>query len=490
LTISFRTRLFVVSALIVAGVLSAVIALGWASLRDAQLETLDERLCNEARRVATQPFLGQDLARLESDLAIKLRLGSTAELLVRYEPRDGGPAFESAGWAEAPALASLPWAARHAPLLAEPPPRPPPLEPPGAPPGARRPAPPPAHAPPACALAAFEHHGGHWRAARFEAPFGRSIVAANLASAESALQGAVGRTLATVVPLALVLTALGAWLLASLTMRPVNRLRIAMGGVSQRALDQRLSSAGEDREFKELIGAYNTMLARLEASFGQASRFSADAAHELKTPLTILQGRIEQALARSDHGAIQDELTQMLDEVGRLALITRKLLLLSQADAGRLDLQRARVDVSQLLEDLVTDARMMVADGELQAHVAPDLAVQADAVLLRQLLNNLMANAVRHRRPGGHIHVRARALAGAIEIHFANQTVPIEAAERARFFERFYRGDASHGRRVDGSGLGLSLALEIARAHGGDLRLEPSPSDEVRLRLSLPAAGK
>ena len=484
MTISFRTRLFVVSALIVAGVLSAVVALGWASLRDAQLETLDERLCNEARRIATQPFLGEELARLESDLAIKLRLGSTAELLVRYEPRDGGPAFESAGWAGAPTLASLPWEARRAPLLGEPLPRPPPL----APPDARRPPPPPAHGPPACALASFEHRGGHWRAARFEAPFGRSAVAANLASAESALQGAVGRTLATVVPLALVLTALGAWLLASLTMRPVNRLRIAMGEVSQRALDQRLSGAGEDREFKELIGAYNTMLARLEASFGQASRFSADAAHELKTPLTILQGRIEQALAGSGHGALDDELTQMLDEVGRLALITRKLLLLSQADAGRLDLQRARVDVSQLLEDLVTDSRMMVADGELQAHIAPELAVQADAVLLRQMVNNLMANAVRHRRPGGHIRVRARALAGAIEIHLANQTAPIEAAERARFFERFYRGDASHGRRVDGSGLGLSLALEIARAHGGDLRLEPSPSDEVRLRLSLPAA--
>jgi len=486
LTISFRTRLFVVSALIVAGVLSAVVALGWASLRDAQLGTLDERLCNEARRVAAQPFLGQDLGRLESDLALKLRLGSTAELLVRYDPGDGGPAFQSAGWADAPPLESLPWTASARAAGREPPlPEPPPA----GPPGQRRPARPPPHGPPACALAAFERHGDHWRAARLELPYGRSAVAANLASAESALQGAVGRTLAKVVPLALVLTALGAWLLASLTMRPVNRLRIAMGGVSQRALDQRLASAGEDREFKELIGEYNTMLARLEASFGQASRFSADAAHELKTPLTILQGSIEQALARGDHGALQDDLTQMLDEVGRLALITRKLLLLSQADAGRLDLRRARVDVSQLLEDLVTDARMMVAESELQAQIAPGLVVQADDVLLRQLLNNLIANAVRHRRAGGHIRVRARALAGAIEIDFANQTEPIEAADRARFFERFYRGDASHGRRVDGSGLGLSLALEIARAHGGDLRLEHSPSDEVRLKLSLPAAG-
>jgi signal transduction histidine kinase len=486
LTISFRTRLFVVAALIVAGVLSAVVVLGWSSLREAQLDTLDDRLCNEARRVATQPYLGEDLGRLESDLALKLRLGSTAELLVRYDPRDGGPAFRSAGWAEAPRPESLAWTARARAARTEPPmPEPPPL----AAPGVRRRAPPP-QGPHACALASFDHHGDHWRAARFEPPFGSSVVAANLASAQSALQGAVGRTLAAVVPLALVLTALGAWLLASLTMRPVDRLRTAMRGVNQRALDQRLSSAGEDREFEELIGEYNTMLGRLEASFRQASRVSADAAHELKTPLTILQGRLEQALARPGDATMQDDLTRMLDEVGRLALITRKLLLLSQADAGRLDLKRERVDVSELLDDLVADARMMVAEGELESDVAPALATHADAVLLRQLLNNLMANAVHHRRPGGRIRVRARALAGGIEIVFANETPPIDEAERARFFERYHRGDAAHGRRVDGSGLGLSLALEIARAHGGDLALAPSASDQVRLRLTLPLAAR
>jgi len=106
-------------------------------------------------------------------------------------------------------------------------------------------------------------------------------------------------------------------------MRPVNRLRNAMQGVTRNALDQRLSAQGEDHEFAELIDAYNTMLQRLEASFHQASRFSADAAHELRTPLTILQGRIEQAVNRSDHRVIQSDLVGMLDEVGRMAAITR-----------------------------------------------------------------------------------------------------------------------------------------------------------------------
>ena len=103
-----------------------------------------------------------------------------------------------------------------------------------------------------------------------------------------------------------------------------------MRGVTKAALDQRLDAAGEDREFKELITAYNVMLERLQQSFQQASRFSADAAHELKTPLTILRGRVEQAIKKSDNRAIQADLTQLLDEVGRLAAITRKLLLLSR----------------------------------------------------------------------------------------------------------------------------------------------------------------
>ena len=478
--ISFRTRLFVVAALIVATVLATVGALGWSRLLEAQLGDLDDRLCNEAHRVATQPFLGQDLPRLQEDLALKLRAGSTAQVLVRFDPEDGRPAFQSAGWSDAPQLGDLHWSesargARRGPPQRPPPPSRPP--PPRVREGDER---------PPCELASFTHKGSDWRAARFELPFGRSVVATGLGGTRATLQGAIGQVLGVVVPLALVLTALGAWLLSGLMMRPVSRLRLAMKDVNQRALDQRLPSAGEDREFKELIGEYNLMLARLEASFGQASRFSADAAHELKTPLTILQGRIEQAIHRAGDRAIQDDLAEMLDEVGRLAQITRKLLLLSQADAGRLALQPTRIDLSELLGEMMNDAQMMLVDKTLDVRIAPGLVTQADAVLLRQLLNNLVANAVRHCRPAGRIWVRGRTSGAEIEIVFANETAPIAPAVRDRFFERFFRGDAAHGRSVDGNGLGLSLAREIARAHGGDLVLDRGPIDEVRLRLSLP----
>lgn len=485
--ISFRTRLFAVASLIVGTVLAAVMAVGWSRVLEVEVERLDTRLCMEARRIATQPPHDDDLSALEADIALKLRLGSTKHLMLRFDP--GGQSLDAPSvappirWRGVPLADDLKWTpARQGTTLDRTPTEPPP-------PDQLRDEPRNAPVQPArCSLASFTSAASDWRAARFETEGGISVVAADLASVKAELHGAVQSALTIVVPLALGLTALGAWLLASLSLRPVNRLRSAMKGVTQQGLDRRLPSHGEDREFQGLIADYNTMLARLEASFRQATRFSADAAHELRTPLTILQGRIEQAMSRSDNRAVQGELVEMLDEVGHLVTITRKLLLLSQADAGRLALSRARIDLTELLDALTTDAQMLVTDQTLSSTLEAGLIAQGDGLLLRQLFNNLMNNAVRYSRPGGRVEVRSRELPGGIETVFSNETRHIPAEERVRFFERFFRGDAAHNSRIEGSGLGLSLAREMARAHGGDLTLEPSTPDQVTLRLWLPRA--
>ena len=487
MVVSFRTRLFTIAALIVGTVLAAVMVVGWSRVLKVEIDRLDARLCMEARRIATQPFRDDELSGLEADVALKLRLGSSEHLMLRFDPLGDELDAPPIRWRGTPLADELEWTPSRQ------------TGQPGLSPMERQPpssdGQPPRDGPTResaragrCSLASFASAASDWRAARFEAAAGTSVVAADLASVKAELQSAVQSALKFVVPMALVLTALGAWLLASISLRPVNRLRGAMKGVTQQALDRRLSSQGEDHEFQGLIGDYNTMLARLEASFRQASRFSADAAHELKTPLTILQGRIEQAVSRSDNRAVQGDLAEMLDEVGRLATITRKLLLLSQADAGRLPLSRARVDLTELLGALMTDAQMLVTDQTLSGTIEADLIAQGDGLLLRQLFNNLINNAVRYSRPGGGVEVRSRQLPGGIETIFINETRLIPAEERARFFERFFRGDTAHSSSVEGSGLGLSLAREIARAHGGDLTLEPGAPDRVTLRLWLPHA--
>ncbi len=476
--------------MIVSATLAAVIVVGWSRVIKFEVVRLDERLCMEVRRLESEPPRDQDMSRLESDLMAKLRLTSPEQLMLRFEPADSERAFQSANWDKAINIGSLNWQAaarsdRPFPMNAPPPYRGSGAEPP-------QPPQPPEFRPrlvqEGCQVASFTAQGKQWQAALMSHDSERSVIAADLAAIEQELQSAYKSALKIVLPLALLLTVLGAWALSIVTMRPVNQLRIAMKGVTPKALDQRLTTGGQDREFKELVTAYNTMLERLELSFRQASRFSADAAHELKTPLTILQGRIEQAMLRSNGLAIQADLTEMLDEVGRLATITRKLLLLSQADAGWLALHLTQVDLTDLLDELIADAQMLIPNQPVSAAIERSLVTQGDALLLQQLFNNLISNAMRYCLPGGWIRVRGSTLPAGIEVIFANETPAVPAEDRARFFERFFRGDKARNRNIEGNGLGLSLAREIARSHGGELTLEPSSLNEVKLRLWLPRA--
>jgi signal transduction histidine kinase len=489
---SFRLRIFLLTALIVVTVLAAVVVLGWSRVLAYELQRLDERLCGEVRRlpnmpppVPSVPGRADDQRRLEDDIGAKLRLRSPQQLLLELTVR-GEPPLRSANWPSAIDLQTLPWVAGAAPGAGLPlPGRMGMGRGPGPGPGLGPPR--PGRPPPAiCELASFALEGRDWHAARVQPPWATAVLAADTAALRSDMREALQRALVVVLPLALLLTAGGAWGLAHLALRPVARLRQAMQAVDGTALDQRLPSTHEDREFRPLIGAYNTMLERLQASFQQATRFSADAAHELRTPLTILQGQIEQAIRQAEHRDIQVPLSQMQDELSRLAAITRKLLLLSQADAGRLALLRSPVDLSALLADTVADLRMSGPELQLSADVAPGLVVHADRQLLEQLLNNLGSNALKYAPPAGRLHLCVKAVAGGVELDLENSCAPLSPAARARFFERFYRGDAAHNRRVDGHGLGLSLAREIARAHGGELSLMPSTPDTVHLRLFLP----
>lgn len=485
--ISFRTRLFIIAVSIVSTALTVVLALAWSSLMKNEVDRLDERLCLETQRFTTQPFIRNDAASLESDIVTKLRLDSNKQLLFRYTSEVGMPEVKSTYWQDGINIDQLNW--KSVPFRALPDPnrqlrdeyRP------EAHLDNRTEASPAERAPRGkCAVSTLTVQDKQWRATTFTTPRGRGFLGVDLAATTSELQAGLKRALWLVVPLALILTALGAWLLASLTMRPVNRLRNAMKTLTQKDLHQRLPNEGEDKEFRELIDTYNTMLQRLDVSFHQASRFSGDAAHELRTPLTILQGKIEQVLNKSDNHVIQTDLTEMLDEVSRLTAITRKLLLLSHADAGKLALHTTRIDLSELLNELVVDAQMLINNQTLRSNIAKHQVIYGDILLLQQLLNNLISNAVRYCPAKGNITIQSISEKKGVTILISNTSHNINKDDRARFFDRFYRGDAAHNRKIEGNGLGLSLALEIAKAHGGDLRLAQSPQDVVQLYLWLP----
>jgi two-component system, OmpR family, heavy metal sensor histidine kinase CusS len=491
--ISFRIRLFAIAGVIVTTVITAVMLIGWSRVLAFETDRLEQRLCMEAKRVAMQPVPAEDVSRLVDDVLNKLHLNSAQQVMLYFETTEVSERFQSMNWRPEFAQDSAPWRTLVAASTVDGPenrPAHPIMDLQGMqgsqPPPKRLLAGDRAELTGACALASYTLRDRPWRAARFTHAQGRSVLAVDLIATQTEIQSALKQALKMVVPLAVIFTALGAWLLAALTMRPVTRLRGAMQVVTQKALNQRLSSNGEDYEFHVLIDAYNTMLSRLEISFQQASRFSADAAHELKTPLTILQGRIEHSMQQTYDPSMQEDLTGLLDEVGRLSDITRKLLLLSQVDAGYLALQHKTINLSEMLADMAADTQMLLTDQRLQCAISHELIIEGDVLLLRQLFNNLISNAVRYCRTDGWIKLSARALPAGVEVVFSNTTQVISSEDRAKFFDRFYRGDASHNRRTDGNGLGLSLAREIARAHGGDLVLLPSTPDEVIMQLTLP----
>ena len=331
-----------------------------------------------------------------------------------------------------------------------------------------------------------ERDGEVWRLALAQDDATRFAVAVNLRAVDADMRHTRNALLFSL-PLALALTGAASWLLAARALRPVEKLVQATRSMTVGDLDQRIAIQGSDREFVELIAVFNRMLARLERSFRQAHRFTADAAHELKTPLAIVQGQLERALQLApDASPLQRLLGSVLDEMRRLSTISSKLLLLAQADAGRLTIVRETMDLSHVLADLAEDSRMLAPQLRIDAEIQPGLLVQGDASLLRQVLHNLISNAIKYNVAGGWIRISVARWSHSAEVLVSNASEGIAPAQRERLFERFFRADQAHGRIVEGVGLGLSVAREIARAHGGDLTLKSVNAGSVQFSLLLP----
>lgn len=289
-----------------------------------------------------------------------------------------------------------------------------------------------------------------------------------------------------VIPVALLLLAGGGWLLARRALKPVALITRTAEGITVRDLDRRVPPADADRELSRLVEVINGMLDRLEKSFGQAVRFSADAAHELQTPLTILQGELDYALQHAPVGSEeQQRYSGLLEEVQRLKAIVQKLLILARADAGRLNLQCEPVDLSAMIESAAEDAGVMAPQLRIEKQIAAGIVIMADPDLMGQVIRNLTSNAVKYNRENGLIRFSLSVRDRRAFFTISNTGVPIPEKDREKIFDRFYRVDPSRSKAVHGSGLGLSLAREIVHAHGGDLRLDPASGDMVSFTLSL-----
>lgn len=290
------------------------------------------------------------------------------------------------------------------------------------------------------------------------------------------------------IPAALALIALGAVFMARRALRPVEDLTRLVERITASGLGERVTSPVKDAEFEKLILVFNQMMDRLERSFMQANRFSADAAHELRTPISILQGYIEQMLRVAEPGSdMQRNLGEMIDEIHRIKSILEKLLLLARMDAGQVELKMSPVDLSAMVQGVVEDIQALAASITVESRIEPGIQVNADGALLETAIQNLGTNAIKYnRKHDGRIVVELATRGDAAVLSVTNTGPKIPGEDVEKIFDRFYRADKSRSRDVDGLGLGLSLAREIVQAHHGRLELADADGDVNRFVITLP----
>jgi heavy metal sensor kinase len=487
MALSFKLKMALFSACTSGVIFVAFALLFMTMIRRIGLERIDRHLQTITEAQLRRPPPGEHWARFDSALAAMSGDEQPRQFLVKVLDRDGQPIYTSPRWPTSTTVQTLGLAAFLAqqpqpnPRLPGPPFRP--MHPDrrgGEPPFGR----PPMRKP---RLVTVRIGNQPWRMTVMGTEALTLIVGTDLADFEAELKRH-WNTFAVAGPIALLLLATGGWLLAGQALKPVRTLTQVADAITAKGLDKRVQTAGADHEFQALTDVINRMLDRLETSFQQAARFSADAAHELKTPLTILQGQLEQALQRtSATPQEQQSYADLLEEVQRLKGIVRKLLLLAQSDSGQLRLSREPVCLTEELENLFEDFPLLGPGLTLEKNLAPNVRVLADPDLLRQVMQNLFSNAIKYNRASGRIDCALVQEGANAVLTLSNTTDSDTQVDRARLFDRFYRGDRSRNRKIDGTGLGLSLAREISLAHGGNLTAEDAPPGWMTFRLTLPA---
>ena len=296
----------------------------------------------------------------------------------------------------------------------------------------------------------------------------------------------IARSLLTVLPVVLLLIAAGSWWLGSIALTPIEEIRRAAERITAARLDERIPASGAPHEIARLINVLNATFERLQGSFEQAARFSADASHQLKTPIAILRAGIDEVVDEPDispeHRA---RLSDLLQQTRRLNSVAENLLLLSRADAGRLALRQTAFDLRNVIEGSLDDARILGEKSDLtvEAQLPASIPMTGDRDMIALVLQNLIENAVKYNRPGGRVLVSAIAKPDGVEMCVGNTGPAIPAARARHIFERFYR--ARGDEQTPGHGLGLSIARELARVHQGDLCLGSSTNDWTEFCLTL-----
>ncbi|MEA2761883.1 MAG: hypothetical protein QOD47_1167 [Gemmatimonadaceae bacterium] len=299
-----------------------------------------------------------------------------------------------------------------------------------------------------------------------------------------------------IVPLIIVAAGLGAFVFLGRTQRQLAEITTEVAAITDgRSLHRRLALSEETTDFADLVTTLNAMIGRLETSFGALRRFTADASHELKTPLAVLRADVERAM---HHNSTQTErmvaLEEALQEVRRMTDLVESLLTLARADEGRFDIYREPIELQPLVQEVYETALIL---GEAQGVTVnlpftTDVVVMADRTRLRQLFLNLVTNAIKYTPAGGKVELGLGRHPDNVTFAVRDTGIGISAADFPHIFERFWRADRVRSRMSERGGFGLGLAISqwIAQAHGGTLTASSRLGRGSLFTVTLPIASE
>jgi heavy metal sensor kinase len=289
-------------------------------------------------------------------------------------------------------------------------------------------------------------------------------------------------------PVAIAVAGLGGYTLARRALRPVERMSERARSITAERLSDRLPVDNPDDEMGRLATVFNETLGRLERSFEQMRQFTADVSHELRTPLTSIRSVGEVGLReRRDEPAYRGIIGSMLEEVDRLASLVDRLLTLSRAETGPARLSAAAFDLRGLADEVAAHLGVLAEEKNQAIRVdGAAVDVHADRLVIRQAVINLIDNAIKFTPAGGRVAVHVGETAGAATLDVTDSGTGIDAGERDRIFDRFFR--AAHAAGESGAGLGLSIAKGAVEANGGRLTLLSSGPAGSTFRITLPRA--
>jgi heavy metal sensor kinase len=295
-------------------------------------------------------------------------------------------------------------------------------------------------------------------------------------------------------PIALLLASVGGLWIANKALKPVDRLTRAAEHIGRGNLSERVEETGARDEIGRLAATFNEMISKLEQAFQHERRFTADASHELKTPLAILRGDIEVALRRNREGEeYRRVLASSLEEIARLTKLTDDLLTLARSDAGEVMLEMGTVRIDRLARE-VCDFLAPLADsaGVALDYQVPDspILIEGDASRVKQLIVNLLDNAIKYTPAGGEVRLELKVENDNAVLAVADTGRGIPGDALPRVFERFYRQSDPRDLRAGGFGLGLAISKWIVDAHRGSIEVCSTPGTGSKFTTRLPLAKK